>query len=59
MDIARTVVAACTAAALVALSGLAAGIHERGLGVSSALKLTRGINALWTHRGAMHPMPAR
>lgn len=34
-------------------------VFERNLGAGSALKFTRGINALWSNGGAMYPLPTR
>jgi general L-amino acid transport system substrate-binding protein len=33
--------------------------YERNVGMGSALKFARGINALWDHGGLMYPMPFR
>ncbi|MBM3554290.1 MAG: amino acid ABC transporter substrate-binding protein [Alphaproteobacteria bacterium] len=34
-------------------------IFERHLGMASAMRLERGVNALWTKGGLMYPMPIR
>ena len=34
-------------------------IYERNVGMGSALKFERGVNALWTKGGLMYPLPLR
>jgi len=47
------------AAQVIASVGNYGEIFERTVGARGALRLPRGLNALWTQGGLMHPLPAR
>jgi general L-amino acid transport system substrate-binding protein len=47
------------AAQVVAVVGNYGEIFERTVGSHSALQMPRGLNALWTQGGLMHPMPVQ
>jgi general L-amino acid transport system substrate-binding protein len=47
------------AAHLIATLGNYGEIYARTVGEGSPLRLPRGLNALWTHGGLMHPLPVR
>ncbi len=44
---------------VVAVTGNYGEIYERTVGMDSALKIPRGINALWTEGGLMHALPVQ
>ena len=47
------------AARVIATLGNYGEIYERSAGQDSPLRLPRGLNALWTNGGLMHPLPVR
>jgi general L-amino acid transport system substrate-binding protein len=47
------------AAQVIAVMGNYGEIYDRTVGVHSALRLLRGLNALWTKDGLMHPLPVQ
>lgn len=47
------------AAQVIAVVGNYGEIYDRTVGAQSPLKLPRGLNALWTQGGLMHPLPVQ
>lgn len=47
------------AAQVIAVVGNYGEIYDRSVGSQSALKLPRGLNALWLNGGLMHPLPVQ
>lgn len=47
------------AAQVIAVVGNYGEIYDRTIGPNSSLKLPRGLNALWTQGGLMHPLPVQ
>ncbi len=47
------------AAQVIAVTGNYGEIYDRTVGLGSSLKIPRGINALWTEGGLMHPLPVQ
>jgi general L-amino acid transport system substrate-binding protein len=47
------------AAQVIAVVGNYGEIYDRTVGLNGPLKLTRGLNALWTNGGLMRPLPVQ